>query len=72
MHLSERMQGPFQRSIPMPTSVIADSLTAELKNGVLRIRLMKSEKARPLNITVHSDPGAVKSPASPVPAVPAL
>ncbi len=44
MHLSERMQGPFQRSIPMPAPVIADSVSAELKNGVLQVRLMKSEK----------------------------
>jgi HSP20 family protein len=72
VHLSERMQGPFQRSIPMPTPVIADSVSAELKNGVLQIRLMKSEKARALKIPVHAEPVAVKPPASPVPAVPAL
>jgi HSP20 family protein len=72
VHLSERMQGAFQRSIPMPTPVIADSVTAELKNGVLRVRLMKSEKARAMKIPVHSEPTAGEPPASPVPAVPAL
>jgi HSP20 family protein len=72
VHVSERMQGPFHRSIPMPAPVIADSVSAELKNGVLQIRLMKSEKARALKITVHSEPTAVKTPMSPVPAVPAL
>jgi HSP20 family protein len=72
VHLSERMQGPFQRSIPMPAPVIADSVTAELKNGVLQIRLMKSEKARSLKIPVHSEPCADKPIPSSVPAVPAL
>jgi HSP20 family protein len=72
LHVSERMQGPFHRSIPMPAPVIADSVSAELKNGVLQIRLMKSEKARALKITVHTEPAAVKVPPSPVPAVPAL
>jgi HSP20 family protein len=72
VHVSERMQGPFQRSIPMPAPVIADSVSAELKNGVLQIRLMKSEKARALKIPVHAEPPCVTTPASPVPAVSAL
>jgi HSP20 family protein len=69
VHLAERMQGPFERSIPMPAPVIADSVTAELKNGVLHIRLMKSEKARSMKIAVHAEPQATNSPASPVPAL---
>jgi HSP20 family protein len=72
VHLSERMQGPFHRSIPMPAPVIADSVSAELKNGVLQIRLMKSERARAMKIPVHAEPVPVRQPASPVPAVPAL
>jgi HSP20 family protein len=72
VHLSERMQGPFQRSIPMPAPVIADSVTADLKNGVLHIRLMKSEKARALKINVRAEPAAASPLPSPVPAVPAL
>jgi HSP20 family protein len=72
LHLSERMQGPFHRSIPMPAPVIADSVSAELKNGVLQIRLMKSEKARAVKIPVHTEPTTVRTPASPVPAVAAI
>jgi HSP20 family protein len=71
VQLSERMQGPFERSIPMPAPVIADTVTAELKNGVLHIRMMKSEKARAMKILVQAEPTAVMSPSS-VPAVPAL
>jgi HSP20 family protein len=69
VHLAERMQGPFERSIPMPAPVIADSVTAELKNGVLHIRLMKSEKARAMKIAVHAEPQATSMPASPVSAL---
>jgi HSP20 family protein len=72
VHVSERMQGPFHRSIPMPAPVIADSVTAELKNGVLQIRLMKSEKARAMKIPVHSEPCTDKPISSSVPAVGAL
>jgi HSP20 family protein len=55
-HLMERMHGPFQRLIPMPAPVMPDSVTAELKNGVLRVRLLKSEKARAQKIPVRSEP----------------
>lgn len=56
-HQMERMHGPFQRAIPMPTAVVADSVTAEMKNGVLRLKLQKSEKARALKIPVRSESG---------------
>ena len=77
MHLAERMQGPFQRSIPMPAPVIADSVSAELKNGVLQIRLLKSEKARALKIPVRTEPcvtpqTSTTAQVSSLPAVPAL
>jgi HSP20 family protein len=77
VHLAERMQGPFQRSIPMPAPVIADSVSAELKNGVLQIRLLKSEKARALKIPVRTEPcvtpqTSTSAQVSSVPAVPAL
>lgn len=55
VHVSERLHGPFQRSIPMPAPVIADSVTAELKNGVLRLRLQKTEKSRALKIPVRAE-----------------
>jgi HSP20 family protein len=57
-HVAERMQGPFQRMISLPAPVIPDSVTADLKNGVLRLRLLKSEKARLQKIPVHSQPAA--------------
>jgi HSP20 family protein len=56
-HLSERMRGPFQRAIPLPVPVVHDSVTAEMKTGVLRIRLVKTEKARAVKIPVRTETG---------------
>jgi HSP20 family protein len=56
MHLAERMQGPFHRMIPMPAPVVPESVTAELKNGILRVRLLKSERARAQKIPVRTEP----------------
>jgi HSP20 family protein len=54
-HLGERTRGPFQRSIPLPVPVVHDSVTAEIKSGVLRIRLVKTEKARAMKIPVRTE-----------------
>ncbi len=67
-HLAERMQGPFQRQIPLPAPVVADSVTADLKNGVLRLRLLKSEKARAQKIPIHSET-AVPRTQAPLPTI---
>ena len=60
VHLIERMHGSFQRAIPMPAPVLADSVSAELKNGVLRLRLLKSEKARAQKIPIRSEPSVLR------------
>lgn len=67
-HLVERMHGPFERSIPMPAPVLADSVTADLKHGILRVRLLKSEKARSLKIPVQGEP-ALPRTVSPTPSI---
>jgi HSP20 family protein len=54
-HLVERMHGPFHRMIPMPAPVLPETVMAEMKNGVLRLRLMKSEKARSQKIPVRTE-----------------
>jgi HSP20 family protein len=54
VHLNERSQGDFERSIPMPTPVNADDVSAESKNGVLTVLLMKSERAKSRQIPVKS------------------
>lgn len=54
VHLNERSQGDFERSIPMPTPVNADDVSAESKNGVLTVLLMKSERVKSRQIPVKS------------------
>jgi HSP20 family protein len=54
VHLNERSQGDFERSIPMPVPVNADDVSAESKNGVLTVLLMKSERVKSRQIPVKS------------------
>jgi len=50
----ERPQGQFKRSIPLPTSVDAESITAECTLGVLRIRVAKAEREKSRRVPVRS------------------
>lgn len=56
VHLHERSQGDFERSIPMPTPVDPDSISAESRHGVLTVLLLKSERAKSRQIPVKSSP----------------
>lgn len=49
---SERTYGAFARSIPLPTEVNPEKVNATFKNGVLEIRLPKSEEAKKKEIKV--------------------
>jgi len=51
-HKIERAYGNFARSFTVTETVDAEKVTAEFKNGVLTVRLPKSEKARPKSIEV--------------------
>jgi HSP20 family protein len=51
-HFSERSYGAFVRSIELPTDVQTDKAKASFKNGVLEIRLPKTEEAKKKEITV--------------------
>ena len=50
----ERGYGSFSRSIPLPCAVKTDKITADFKNGVLRVTLPKDEAAKPQRITVRA------------------
>jgi HSP20 family protein len=54
VHLNERSQGDFERLIPMPVPVDPDDISAESKNGVLTVLLMKSSVAKSRQIPVKS------------------
>ena len=45
-HLKEMRYGSFERSVRLPYDVVADKAQAELKDGVLRVTLPKSEHAK--------------------------
>ena len=51
-HRVERYYGRFERSFSIPDDAEAAKVNAEFKDGVLRVHLAKSEKARPKQIEV--------------------
>lgn len=53
-HLREQRWGAFERSVMLPTDVVADKAKADFENGVLTITLPKAEEVRPKTITVKA------------------
>lgn len=51
-HRVERSYGSFARSFALPHTIASDRITAEYKNGVLRITLPKREESKPKQIKV--------------------
>jgi len=51
-HLVERRYGSFLRSIKLPVEVQEDKIEASCKNGVLKVVLPKSEKAKKKEIKI--------------------
>lgn len=53
-HIREQRWGSFERSLGLPTQVVADKAKAEFENGVLTIRLPKAEEVKPKSITIKT------------------
>ena len=53
-HLREQRWGSFERSVALPTNVVADQANADFENGVLSITLSKAEEAKPRTISVKA------------------
>lgn len=53
VHLVERRDGKFQRVLGLPAEVDGARATATYEQGVLTVRLPKSEQAKPKEITVE-------------------
>ncbi|MEQ1795223.1 MAG: Hsp20/alpha crystallin family protein [Nitrospira sp.] len=51
-HRVERAYGSFMRSFTLPEDADGTKVTAEYKDGLLNVRLPKSEKAKPKTIEV--------------------
>jgi HSP20 family protein len=52
-HRQERGFGAFARTLALPFPVDPDKVEARLENGVLRLKLVKHESARPRKIVVR-------------------
>ncbi|MDD2922228.1 MAG: Hsp20/alpha crystallin family protein [Anaerolineales bacterium] len=53
-HIREQRWGVFERSIALPTDVVADKAKAEFENGILTVTLPKAEEVRPKTITIKT------------------
>jgi HSP20 family protein len=51
-HRLERAYGRFERAFWLPTTVDAEHIQASFKNGILEMRLPKSERAKPKQIPI--------------------
>ena len=51
-HRREIRRGAFVRSLTLPTEINAEAAQAEFENGVLKLRLPKSEQAKPRRIPI--------------------
>jgi HSP20 family protein len=51
----ERSYGAFIRSVELPTGVQADKVKASFKNGILEIRMPKTEEAKTKEIKIKVD-----------------
>jgi len=49
----ERNFGKFRKSVMLPYRVDPNKIEATMKNGILRIKLVKSEDAKPKKIEIH-------------------
>lgn len=53
-HIREQRWGAFERTITLPTDVVADKAKADFEDGILTISLPKAEEVRPKTITVKA------------------
>jgi len=51
-HRMERRYGRFERSVALPAHVDVDKVQATLKDGILTVRVPKTEEARPKKVAV--------------------
>ena len=51
-HRVEREYGSFSRSFALPTAVNGDKVTAEYKDGILKLVLPKKEETKPKSIKI--------------------
>jgi HSP20 family protein len=53
-HIREQRWGSFERTVALPTDVIADKANADFSDGILTITLPKAEEVKPKTISVKA------------------
>jgi len=53
-HIREQRYGSFERSVVLPTDVVADKAKADFENGILTITLPKAEEVKPKVISIKA------------------
>jgi HSP20 family protein len=61
-HRVERAYGSFSRSFTLPQTVSPENVTAEYKNGVLRVVLQKREEVKARRIEIGGEGAEAKTP----------
>jgi HSP20 family protein len=49
----ERCYGKFERSFTLPVEIDPEKITADYKDGVLKIDIPKTEKSKPKQVSIH-------------------
>jgi len=57
-HRVERSYGSFTRSFTLPQTVTAEGATADFKNGILRVQLLKREETKARKIEIAGETAA--------------
>jgi HSP20 family protein len=53
LHVNERFDGRFRRVVSLPDDVDPNAVTADYRDGVLRVSVGRRESAKPRRITVN-------------------
>ena len=53
LHLNERFAGRFRRVVSLPDDIDPNGVTADYRDGVLRVAIARRESAKPRRITVN-------------------
>jgi HSP20 family protein len=53
-HIREQRWGSFERSLVLPTEVVADKAKADFENGILTITLPKADEVKPKTINIKT------------------